>query len=165
VGTVHFRATAHAVGPRADAQVDVLARPLSGVSEQFSATDAVVSAARTGLGDGLRSVVQFTPSTFDVLYLRRDLYPSADEATAAKEQLVEIERVGFAERPVRDALARRDAVHDIGAYEFTVRFHERGFVVRVLVDDQGILFTADEMDVRAFEEAATAIRRLLAARD
>jgi hypothetical protein len=124
-------------------------------------TDAIVSAARTGLGDSLRSVVYFTPSTFDVCYLRRDLYESSAEAFTAKERLVEIERVGFAEHPVRSTIARRTAVHDIGEYEFTVRFHERGFVARVLAGDHGVLFTADEMDVRAFEEVATAVCRLI----
>lgn len=125
-------------------------------------TDAVVSAARTGLGDQLRSVVYFTPSEFEVLYLRRDLYESSVEAFAAKERLVEIERVGFAEHPVRSTLARRTTVYDIGEYEFTVRFHERGFVARLLVGDHGVLFTVDEMDDRAFEEVATAVSRLLA---
>jgi len=135
--------------------------------DQFEPTDArpidaeaLVSAARTGLGDDLRSVVQFTPSDFDVLYVRQDLYDSATEATAAKGRLVEIERVGFAERPVRDAVTRHEP-NDIGPYGFTVRFHDRGFVARVLAGDNGVLFTADEMDSRAFEEVATAVRRLL----
>jgi len=126
--------------------------------------DAVVSAARTGLGDQLRSVVHFTPSGFDVLYLRRDLYESSAEAVEAKGRLVEIERVGFAERPVRDAVAAPEVTDGIGPYEFTVRFHEGGFVVRVLEGDHGVLFTADEMDVRAFEEIASTVRRLLASR-
>jgi hypothetical protein len=124
--------------------------------------DAVVSAARTSLGDGLRSVVYFTPSTFEVLYVRQDLYDSSAAAAEAKARLVEIERVGFAERPVRDAVAGHETGTDIGPYGFTVRFHERGFVSRVLAGDHGVLFTADEMDVRAFAEAATAVRRLLA---
>lgn len=120
--------------------------------------EALVSAVRTSLGDDLRRVVYFTPSTFAVLYARQDL---ADAATDATELLVEIEHVGFAERPVRDAVARHERGTEIGPYAFTVRFHERGFVVRVLAGDHGVLFTADEMDVRAFEEAATAVRRLL----
>jgi hypothetical protein len=35
--------------------------------------DSLVSATRTSLGDTLRSVVYFTPSAFDVLYVRQDL--------------------------------------------------------------------------------------------
>ncbi|MEF8818517.1 MAG: hypothetical protein V5A31_02940 [Haloferacaceae archaeon] len=121
--------------------------------------EALVSAVRTSLGDSLRRVVYFTPSRFAVLYARQDL---SDATTDATERLVEIEDVGFAERPVRDAVARHETGTDIGPYAFTVRVHERGFVVRVLVGDHGVLFTADEMDVRAFGEAATAVRRLLA---
>jgi hypothetical protein len=124
--------------------------------------DSIVSAARTGLGDTLRSVVYFTPSAFDVLYARRDLYDSTDGATEAKSQLVEFERTGFAEGPVRTMIASRDDGSDIGRYEFTVRFHENGFVVRIIEGDVGVLFTADDMDVRSFEDAASAITGLLA---
>jgi hypothetical protein len=123
--------------------------------------DSLVSAARTSLGDTLRSVVYFTPSVFDVLYVRRDLYESAAAAREAKSQLVEFERLGFAEKPVRTLLAQQGGGSDIGPYLFTVRFHEDGFVVRILGDDDGVLFTTDSMDVSAFEEAAIAIGRLL----
>jgi hypothetical protein len=124
--------------------------------------DSLVSAARTSLGDTLRSVVYFTPSAFDVLYTRQDLYEPADSVVAAKSQLVEFERTGFAEGPVRTMIARTRDGPDIGGYEFTVRFHENGFVVRVLQGDSGVLFTADSMDVSAFKEAASAVRGLLA---
>jgi hypothetical protein len=40
--------------------------------------------------------------------------------------------VGFAERPVRTRLARRESGSGIGAYGFTIRAHENGFVVRAL---------------------------------
>ena len=123
---------------------------------------ALVSAARTGLGDTLRSVVYFTPSSFDVVYLRQELYDSPDAARPAKEPLVELERVGFAEVPVRTATAEREGGSNIGPYEFTVRFHEDGFVIRVLQEDAGVVLTADSMDINAFEDAATAVRRLLA---
>jgi hypothetical protein len=123
--------------------------------------DGLVSAARTSLGDTLRSVVYFTPSAFDVLYVRQDLYETEETARTAKSKLVELEKVGFAEVPIRTALAETDGRSDIGAYEFTVRFHDDGFVVRILQADAGVLFTADSMDVSAFEDAATAIRSLL----
>ncbi|MDG5818297.1 hypothetical protein [Natronococcus sp. A-GB7] len=122
----------------------------------------LVSAARTSLGDTLRSVVYFTPSAFDVLYLRQELYDSMEAGRAAKEQLVELERVGFAEAPVRTAIVRGEDGTGIGPYEFTVRFHEDGFVVRVLEGDVGTIMTTDSMDLNAFEDAATAVRRLLA---
>jgi hypothetical protein len=122
--------------------------------------DGLVSATRTGLGDTLRSVVYFTPSAFDVLYTRRDLYDSADRLTEAKSRLVEFERTGFAEGPVRTAIGHETG-SGIGAYELTVRFHDDGFVARVIQGDAGVLVTTDDMDVTAFEEAATAIRGLL----
>ncbi len=122
----------------------------------------IVSAARTGLGDTLRSVVYFTPSAFDVLYLRQDLYDSREAARAVKGTLVELERVGFAEVPVRTKVTDPTDGSGIGPYEFTVRFHDDGFVVRVLQGDAGTIMTTDGMDVNAFEDAATAVRRLLA---
>jgi len=129
------------------------------ISEELS--DRIVSAVRTSLGDSLRSVVYFTPSGFDLLYRRQDLYESEASARTAKSQLVEFERTGFAERPVRTAIARMDGGLDIGPYEFTVRFHEDGFVVRILEGDAGVLFTTDSMDVNAFEDAASVITGLL----
>jgi hypothetical protein len=123
--------------------------------------DSVVSAVRTSVGDTLRSVVYFTPSAFDVLYVRQDLYESDEAAREAKGRLVELEQVGFAERPVRTAIARERDRAGIGDYGFTVRFHENGFVVRLIEEDAGVLLTADRMDVTAFREATTAARRLL----
>ncbi|MBZ6493454.1 DUF7522 family protein [Natrinema longum] len=121
----------------------------------------IVSAARTSLGDTLRSVVYFTPSALEVLYLRQGLYDTTADARPAKTQLVELERVGFAESSVRTTITNQGTGSEIGPYEFTVRFHEDGFVVRVLQGDAGVLLTIDSMDVNAFEDAATAVRRLL----
>jgi hypothetical protein len=123
--------------------------------------DSVVSAARTSLGDSLRSVVYFTPSSMDILYVRQDLYESRQRALEAKARLVEFERIGFAEAPIRTALSAPNAEDSIGTYDFTVRVHGEGFVVRVLADDDGVLLTTDEMDVADFEDAAVAIRRFL----
>ena len=124
--------------------------------------ESIVSVARTSLGDTLRSVVYFTPSAFDVLYNRQDLDDSAERVRETRSRLVEFERTGFAEGPVRTMLAHAGGGSDIGPYEFTVRFHEDGFVIRVIQGDAGVLFTADSMDVSAFEDAAVAIRGLLA---
>jgi hypothetical protein len=131
----------------------------TGIDEELN--DGIVSAVRTSLGDELRSVVYFTPSAFDILYRRQDLYDSVEQARTGKSQLVEFERTGFAERPVRTALARRDDGSEIGPYEFTVRFHGDGFVVRVIRGDVGVLFTTDSMDVNGFEDAVTAVTGLL----
>jgi hypothetical protein len=133
-----------------------------------STAEQIVRAARTGLGEDLRSVIYFTPSAFDLLYLRSDLYGTPEAARRAKSDLVDIERVGFAETPVRTALVtdRRGranrAVSSIGPYQFTVRFHTDGFVVRFLEGDRGILLTTDEMDVDEFRTFAGTITTLLA---
>lgn len=124
--------------------------------------DRVVTTARTSIGDTLRSVIYFTPSEMDLLYVRKDIYDSKQRALEAKSRLVEFERVGFAEAPVRTALSVPDEPTSIGPYDFTVRVHEDGFVVRVLVDDAGVILTSDDIDVEAFEDAAIAITRLLA---
>ncbi|EMA69576.1 hypothetical protein ABNG02_16090 [Halorubrum ejinorense] len=121
----------------------------------------ILSATRTSLGDTLRSVMYFTPSSFDLLYVRRDLYPSDEAAQERKAQLVQLEQVGFAERSARTEIAHSDDGSNIGPYNFTVRFHDNGFVVRVLEGDVGVLFTADSMDVRSFREAVSAIRGVL----
>ena len=133
----------------------------TGIEADFE--ESLVSAARTSLGDTLRSVVYFTPSAFDVLYVRRGLYPSAEAARDAKSQLVALETVGFAEAPARTAIFDGEHESSIGPYEFTVRFHEDGFVVRVLEGNSGVLLTTDSMDVTAFEEAVGAIKKLLVA--
>lgn len=131
----------------------------SDISDEMAET--ILSATRTSLGDTLRSVVYFTPSSFDLLYVRQDLYSSDEAARERKAQLVQLEQVGFAERPARTEITHRDDGPDIGPYNFTVRFHEHGFVVRVLEGDAGVLFTTDSMDVSSFREAVSAIRGVL----
>lgn len=126
------------------------------------AAESIRSAARTGLGDELRSVVYFTPAQFDVLYVRQDLYESEASARDAKSPLVAFERMGFAEAPVRTALSVEGGGPSIGPYEFTVRFHQDGFVVRAIEADAGVILTTDSMNVAAFEESILTIRRLLA---
>lgn len=127
-------------------------------------SEEIVQAARTSLGDTLRSVVYFTPSGFDLLYVRQDLSGSPEAVRDAKSRLVDIETVGFAEAPIRTALSGEAGPSTIGPYMFTVRVHEDGFVVRVLEGDTGVLLTADAMDITAFGDAATPIRKLLADR-
>ena len=132
----------------------------TGIETPFA--DSIVSAARTTIGDTLRSVVYFTRSEMDVLYVRQDLYETRSGAMEAKSRLVEFERLGFDEGPVRTALSVPDHPESIGPYDFTVRFHEDGYVVRILVDDAGVIVTSDEIDIEQFEDAAVAITRLLA---
>jgi hypothetical protein len=132
----------------------------TGIDDELA--DALVTAARTSLGDTLRSVVYFTPSEFDVLYIRADLDDDPGAVRERKGKLVDFEVTGFAEAPVRTGVAAAASGPDIGAYEFTVRFHGNGFVARVIEGDAGALLTTDEMDVSAFEDAATAVGKLLA---
>jgi hypothetical protein len=120
--------------------------------------DEIVSAVRTSVGDTLRGVVYFTPAAFDVLYVRQGLYSTREATRRAKARLVEFEERGFDEEAGR---ADRDDVA-IGDYEFTVRVHGEGFVVRILVGERGVLFTSDEIEIGAFDDAASAVRGLLA---
>ncbi|MFD1512813.1 DUF7522 family protein [Halomarina rubra] len=130
------------------------------VSNELS--DGLVSTARAGIGDTLRSVVYFTPETFEVLYVRKDLYDDAAAARAAKGALVDVERSGFVDGPAYAALAPDEAGPRFGEYEFTLRVFREGFVGRVVVDDHGVLVTTDEVDVGGFEEVAVTFRKLLA---
>jgi hypothetical protein len=123
--------------------------------------EAIVRTARTSVSDTLRTVVYFSPSQFDVLYTRQDLYESPETTREAKAELVEFERMGFAEAPVR-SVSSEGRHPTIGPYEFTVRFHRDGFVVRAIEGDHGVLLTTDSMEVDAFEEAVSAFKRLLA---
>lgn len=125
------------------------------------AADGLVSTVRTTLGDTLRSVVYFTPAAFDVLYVRQDLYDTHDSAREAKAPLVDIERSGFGEAPVRTALAGGGVATGLGEYRFTVRFHADGFVARIIEGNAGVVVTTDAMDVRGFEDAAAAVRTFL----
>jgi hypothetical protein len=127
--------------------------------------EGLVGAARASLGDTLRSVVYFTPADFDVLYVRQDIGGDPDAVRERKGRLVGYEATGFAEAPVRTALAAESDDDGIGPYEFTVRFHGDGFVARVIEGEAGVLLTTDDMEVDAFEEAATAVRSLLRGRD
>jgi len=129
------------------------------IDAQFA--ERVVTTARTSIGDTLRSVIYFTPDEMDLLYVRSDLYDSRQRALEAKSRLVEFERVGFDEAAVRTALAVPSDPESIGPYDFTVRVHDDGYVVRVLTDDTGVILTSDEIAVESFEDAAVAITRLL----
>lgn len=126
-------------------------------------SDSLVSTARTGIGDTLRSVVYFTPETFELLYLRKDLYEDEESARAAKGRLVDVERAGFVDGTAYSALSPDEAERpEFGEYEFTIRVFREGFVSRVIVGEHGVLLTTDEMDVGGFEEVAVTLRKLLA---
>jgi hypothetical protein len=134
---------------------------MTGISTELS--DSLVSTARTGVGDTLRSVVYFTADEFEVLYLRSDLYDDEERAREAKGRLVDVERAGFVDGSAYSSLAADDEEGPrFGEYEFTIRVFRDGFVSRVIVGDHGVLLTTDEMAVTEFEEVAVTLRKLLA---
>jgi hypothetical protein len=127
--------------------------------------DELVRLCRTTVGDSLRSVIHFTRDDSKLLYLRSDLYGNdRRRALEVKASLIESERVGFTpyeHYEPHSAGAGSDPVR--GDYEFTVRVFTDGFVCRIIVADDGLLLTAEELDVDRVEEVAIALRGLLAA--
>ena len=125
-------------------------------------SDSIVSAARTTLGDSLRSVITFTPSVYEVVYVRRDL---ADDPTGRqmRSEFVDIERFGFASQGQFNRLSEEYGTEpEIGAYVATIRTFTNGFVARVIVGDRGVIVTTDELDIASFEDLAATLRTVLA---
>jgi hypothetical protein len=122
-------------------------------------SDSLVSACRAAVGDSLRTVIEFTPDEFEVLYVRSDL-GDVDQIRRQKARFVENERVGFDEQYGDSIDAGEEP--DIGSYEVTVRVFTDGFLSRVIVDDRGVILTTDGLDVDVMEELSVTLRRLLA---
>ena len=112
--------------------------------------DEIVTTARTATGDSLRSVTYFTRTDFDQLYLRDDLEQDADLSTF----------VGHEWRGYRDT-DNAYQTSELGAYEFTVRAFENGYLLRVAADRRGVLITTDGLSMQSYEEIAEALNRLL----
>lgn len=112
--------------------------------------EELVSAARTTIGDQLRSITYFTADDYEQLYLRSDLEPDADLAG-----FVDYESLGF------DA---HTAYHgpELGDYRYTIRVFDGGFLVRVTTGTEGVFLTTDGLTLQDFEEVAVAVRELLA---
>lgn len=111
--------------------------------------EELVSAARTTVGEELRSIVHFTDETVEQLYLRADLQEDADLIGFAEE-----ERLGF-----RSQRAYRGT--ELGEYQFTIRVFDHGYLTRVINGDHGVWVTTDAMSIDRFEELASAIRAIL----
>jgi len=116
--------------------------------------DEIATTARTATGDSLRSVTYFTRANFEQLYLRDDLERDADLNT-----FVGHEWQGYKQTDN----AYQDS--ELGAYRFTVRAFENGYLLRVTSDRQGVLITTDGLTMNAYEEIAEAIKRLLREED
>lgn len=114
-----------------------------------SLEEQLVSACRTTVGDSLRSIVYFTPDEYEQLYLRSDL-----EADADLTGWVEHEAVGF-----RTQTAYDDT--ELGAYQYTLRVFENGFVTRVIDGERGVFVTTDGITVLRSKEVTEAIRSTL----
>jgi hypothetical protein len=112
--------------------------------------DEIVTTARTATGDSLRSVTYFTRTDFDQLYLRDDLEQDADLSTF----------VGHEWRGYRDT-DNAYQTSELGAYGFTVRAFENGYLLRVAADRRGVLITTDGLSMQSYEEIAEALNRLL----
>ncbi len=109
----------------------------------------LVRTARTAVGDELRSLTYFTEDTVEQLYLRSDLDQTADLIGFAEN-----ERLGF-----RSQLAYTNT--QLGAYQFTIRVFERGYLTRVIVNGHGVWITTDAMHIDRFEELANALATVL----
>ncbi len=111
--------------------------------------EELTRAARTTIGDELRSLAYFTDEAVEQLYLRDDLDRDAD-------------LVGFADNERHGFRAQRTYTGtELGDYEFTIRVFERGYLTRVIVEDHGVWVTTDGMQIDRFEELATALAGVL----
>jgi len=113
--------------------------------------EQLVAAARTGLGDRLRSLTFFTRDDYSQVYLRDDLEQDADLTS-----FIGHEWRGF---------ETTQAVYgdsELGTYEFTLRGFENGYLLRVTTDRVGVFVTSDGANLRDYEEVAGALRDLLA---
>lgn len=106
-------------------------------------------ACRATFGDSLRSIVYFTRSEFEQVYLRDDL-----ESEARLETFVANERVGF------DRMATYEG-SELGAYRFTVHGFDGGYLARVVGDGEAVFVTADESPMARFEELVDAVGDVL----
>ena len=111
--------------------------------------EELLSAARTGTGDELRSLTYLTEDDVEQLYLRSDLSRTADLVGFA-----ESERHGFhAQSLYSDS--------ELGEYFFTVRVFENGYLTRVIANDHGVWVTTDSVEMDRFEELASALAAIL----
>ncbi|AKH96598.1 DUF7522 family protein [Halanaeroarchaeum sulfurireducens] len=115
------------------------------------AQDRLVRTTRTAIGDSLRSVTYFTRSDYDQLYLRDDLDRDADLAS-----YIGIEKNGF--QAVQDAYGEDS---ELGEYEYTIRSFEKGFLLRVATESEGVFVTTDALTIQQFDKLATALKSTL----
>ena len=113
------------------------------------AADQLLRACRTAIGDELRSLTHFTPDDYSHIYLRSDLERGKDPIS-----FVETERLGFTSQQTYEW-------SELGAYRYTIRAFEHGYIVRVIVGDHGAYATTDPLTMDRFDEVAEAIQSIL----
>lgn len=122
----------------------------SGIDLPEGVAEELVGSCRTTVGDRLRSVTYFEAGGERQLYLRDDLSADADLVGFADN-----ERLGFHSQSLY-------ADSELGAYRFTIRVFERGYLTRVIAGDRGAFVTTDELSVDRFDELGSAVSAVLA---
>jgi len=113
------------------------------------AAEHLSTTCRTAAGDSVRSVVYFSRTDYQQIYLRGDLSQDADLDT-----FVGSERQDF--NVTQDAYQGSE----LGDYRYTIRVFENGFLVRVTTSNHGVIITTDDITLRDFEELAVAVQTL-----
>lgn len=112
--------------------------------------DQLVRTCRTAVGDSLRSIAFFTRDDYDQLYLRSDLEQDADLASFIGHEWYDFSNT-------QTAYTYKDS--ELGAYEYTIRVFENGFLVRVDTGTNGgVLVTTDGLTMQDYESLVEAIR-------
>lgn len=111
--------------------------------------DRIRSVGRTALGESCRSITYFTNDDFEQLYLRDDLEADADLT----------DFVGHEWRGFRLTQAAYEG-SELGAYQFTIRAFENGYLIRVTDEREGVFVTTDPRPLHDFETVADALREV-----
>lgn len=112
--------------------------------------EQLVSTCRTATGDSLRSITYFTHADFEQVYLRTDLEQDAD-----LQSFIGHEWYGF------ETTQNAYRSSELGAYEYTLRGFENGYLLRVTAENKGVFITTDGLTLQDFSAVATALRELL----
>ncbi|MDS0473887.1 hypothetical protein [Natrinema sp. 1APR25-10V2] len=118
------------------------------------AAEQIVATCRTAIGDSLRSVTYFTRDDYEQVYLREDLERDADLSTF----------IGHEWRGFKTTQTAYEG-SELGAYDYTIRVFDNGFLIRVTNDSEGVFVTTDGLTVKDFEEVATALDSFLSERE
>lgn len=113
-------------------------------------SEKLVATAKEKTGGALRSVIYFTRSDFDQLYLRDTLERDADLSS-----FVGHEWRGYCETP------NAYNTSELGEYDFTARGFENGYLLRVATERKGVLITTDSLSLKDYESLAESLQSVL----